>query len=57
MLEASADGTLSVGDKSSPDEINRIFPGVSKSVFKKAVGALYKKGLVDPQPKSISLKS
>jgi predicted RNA-binding protein (virulence factor B family) len=54
-LEASPDGTLPVGDKSTPVEINREFPGVSKSVFKKAVGALYKKGLVAPTPNSISL--
>ena len=56
LLKDSADGSLPVGDKSSPAEINAIFPGVSKSVFKKAVGALYKKGLVSPSPKSISRK-
>ena len=54
-LEASLEGTLPVGDKSTPDEISHEFPGVSKSVFKKAVGALYKKGLVSPSPNSISL--
>jgi predicted RNA-binding protein (virulence factor B family) len=54
-LEASSDGTLPVGDKSTPVEINYEFPGVSKAVFKKAVGALYKKGLVAPSPNSISL--
>jgi CvfB-like winged helix domain len=54
-LEASPDGTLPVGDKSTPVEISYEFPGVSKSVFKKAVGALYKKGLLTPLPNSISL--
>jgi len=54
-LEASPQGSLPVGDKSTPEDISRVFPGVSKSVFKKAVGALYKNGLVSPSPFSISL--
>lgn len=54
-LKESPDGTLPVGDKSTPVEIGYEFPGVSKSVFKKAVGLLYKKGLVAPSPKSITL--
>lgn len=48
-------GMLQVGDKSSPQEINKEFPGVSKSSFKKAVGALYKKGLIQPSAESITL--
>mmetsp|Transcript_17518 Transcript_17518/g.36765 ORF Transcript_17518/g.36765 Transcript_17518/m.36765 type:complete len:291 (+) Transcript_17518:152-1024(+) len=50
-----AGGSLDVGDKSSPQEIDRIFPGASKGAFKKAVAGLYKKGLVSPGPNSISL--
>ncbi|MCF8057389.1 MAG: GntR family transcriptional regulator [Desulfocapsa sp.] len=38
-------GRVAVTDKSSPDEIYALF-GVSKKVFKKAIGALYKKRLV-----------
>ncbi|TDO96825.1 CvfB family protein [Marinomonas balearica] len=34
-------GEMTVTDKSSPDEINRVFK-VSKATFKKALGALYK---------------
>lgn len=55
QLEDSPDGILEVGDKSSPADINRLFPGVSKTAFKKAVGALYKKGLITPSPTSISI--
>lgn len=54
-LQSASGSTLPVGDKSSPSEINAEFPGVSKAVFKKAVGALYKKGLVSPSPNSITL--
>lgn len=49
------DRPLSVGDKSSPGEINEVFPGASKSAFKKAVSGLYRRGLVNPGPTSISL--
>lgn len=38
-------GTVNVTDKSPPEEIYALF-GVSKKVFKKAVGALYKKRLI-----------
>eukprot|EP00980_Cylindrotheca_fusiformis_P005275 scaffold1132_cov57-Cylindrotheca_fusiformis.AAC.2 len=51
------DGLLPVGDKSPPEDINREFPGVSKTAFKRAVGALYKKGLIKPSPTSIRLVS
>lgn len=54
-LQQSKDGTISVGDKSSPEDISREFPGVSKSSFKRALSALYKKGLVKPGPKSTLL--
>jgi CvfB-like winged helix domain len=49
------DGTLQLGDKSCPRDIEREFPGVSKLTFKKAVSALYKKGLVQPSADSITL--
>ena len=55
MLEREG-GTLPIGDKSAPGDINQFFPGVSKTTFKKAVGALYKQGLINPGPNSISLK-
>lgn len=48
-------GILNIGEKSTPEEISEEFPGTSKSVFKKALGGLYKKGLVKPGPKSIEL--
>ncbi len=38
-------GTSSLSDKSPPDEIYALF-GVSKKVFKKAIGALYKKKII-----------
>jgi len=56
-LRDMPDGRLNIGEKSSPAEINQEFPGVSKSVFKKALGGLYKKGLVKPGPKSTELMS
>jgi len=54
-IKDSPDGILEVGDKSAPEDINRLFPGVSKTAFKRAVGALYKKGLITPSPKSITM--
>lgn len=47
VLQKLADngGILAVSDGSRPDEINRLF-GVSKGSFKKAIGALYKQGLI-----------
>jgi hypothetical protein len=38
-------GTVAVTDKSPPEEVYALF-GVSKKVFKKAIGALYKKRLL-----------
>jgi predicted RNA-binding protein (virulence factor B family) len=43
-------GELSVGDKSTPGDINAVLPGASKASFKRAVAALYKKRLVQPGP-------
>lgn len=47
LLEASPDGRLELGDKSSPEDVAAAFPGVSKASFKKAVSALYKNGQID----------
>lgn len=54
-LKDADGGVLDVGDKSSPEEINEIFPGASKSAFKRAVSGLYKRGLVNPGRNSITL--
>jgi uncharacterized protein len=45
MLEASA-GKLPYGDKSSPEDIKAKFQ-VSKKVFKKAIGVLYKQKKIE----------
>jgi hypothetical protein len=55
LLQESSDGTLPVGDKSTPQEINRVFPGASKGAFKKAVSALFKQRKVTPGPDSVTL--
>lgn len=55
LLVQSNEGTLNVGDKSSPEEINALLPGTSKLAFKKAVSALYKQKKIRIQPTSISL--
>ncbi|QIL77126.1 MULTISPECIES: S1 RNA-binding domain-containing protein [Hymenobacter] len=47
-LRASG-GTLPLSDKSEPDDIYRRL-GMSKKVFKKALGTLYKRGLVQLAP-------
>ncbi len=47
-------GRIAITDKSPPEEIYALF-GVSKKVFKKAIGALYKKRLVSIDPKGIRL--
>ena len=44
-LRARPDGRLPLGDKSLADDVYRRL-GMSKKVFKKALGALYKQGLV-----------
>lgn len=45
---------VAVTDKSPPDDIYALF-GVSKKVFKKAIGALYKKRIISIQPDGISI--
>jgi hypothetical protein len=47
-------GMVSVTDKSPPDDIYDLF-GVSKKVFKKAIGALYKKRLIIIEADGIKL--
>ncbi len=42
-------GRMAVTDKSPPEEIYALF-GVSKKIFKKAIGALYKKKLIIIEP-------
>jgi hypothetical protein len=55
LLRQSDNGILTIGDKSSPEEINAILPGTSKLAFKKAVSALYKQKKIMIQPTSITL--
>jgi len=40
-------GILGVGDKSAPAAVEKLFPGVTKTIFKKAVGKLYKDGVIE----------
>ncbi|KAL3928390.1 MAG: hypothetical protein SGARI_005046 [Bacillariaceae sp.] len=54
-LEWAPNGVLNIGEKSPPKDIADEFPGVSKGVFKKALGGLYKKSLVKPGPDTIEL--
>ncbi len=49
-------GKVAVTDKSAPDDIYDLF-SVSKKVFKKAIGSLYKKRIVRIEPDGISLVS
>jgi predicted RNA-binding protein (virulence factor B family) len=52
---AANGGTLPLHDNSPPEEIKRVL-GLSKKSFKKAVGGLYKDGLVTLNAGAISLK-
>ncbi len=47
-------GILDITDKSDPQEIYNLF-GVSKSTYKKALGTLYKKKIIEMDDKSIRL--
>lgn len=53
-LLAKNKGTLSLGDKSSPEEIAAL-TGLSKKSFKRAVGALYKERLISLTDTTITL--
>lgn len=48
------DGFLALSDKSPPEQIYQMF-GVSKKVFKQAIGALFKQKLIDLDKNSIRL--
>jgi hypothetical protein len=48
------DGRLEIGDKSSPEEIRRMFQ-TSKKAFKQALGALYRKRLIEMKDGGIVL--
>lgn len=48
------DGKLAIGDKSPPELVAKLF-GVSKGNFKKAIGGLYKRGLIVIQDDCIKL--
>ncbi|WP_283391293.1 CvfB family protein [Millionella massiliensis] len=58
MLD-EANGTLPVGDKSDPEEV-RLLTGMSKKIFKRAVGYLMSRGVVangDTTTKRIEMKN
>jgi predicted RNA-binding protein (virulence factor B family) len=48
-------GFLALGDKSDPEKIKKLF-ATSKANYKKAIGGLYKQGLIDIEATHISLK-
>lgn len=48
-------GTLPIGDKSTPADIALVLPGITKTVFKSAVGTLYKERRVAPGPNETRL--
>lgn len=47
-------GTIALTDKSPPEEIYARF-GVSKKIFKKAIGALYRKKLITIEPSGVKI--
>ena len=49
-------GVIPLGNASTPEEINKIFT-LSKSAFKRAVGALYKERLIEIEDHKIILKN
>ena len=53
-LRARPDGRLPLGDKSLADDVYRRL-GISKKTFKKALGALYKQGLIELGPEETRL--
>ncbi|ALS32962.1 MULTISPECIES: S1-like domain-containing RNA-binding protein [Pseudoalteromonas] len=48
-------GVIALGDKSDPETIKKIF-STSKANYKKAIGGLFKLGLIEIEAKSIRLK-
>ena len=55
-LRAAPSGALPIGDKSEADDVYRRL-GMSKKVFKKALGALFKQGAVELAPLETRLRS
>ena len=51
----NAGGFIPCHDKSSPAEIKKIF-SMSKKEFKRAIGGLFKKGILDLKENGIQLK-
>ena len=47
-------GSLAVSDKSSPEEIHKMF-GLSKGAFKRLIGSLYREGRIVIDPDRIRL--
>ena len=47
-------GSLPLGDKSAPEEIKKAL-GMSKNEFKRAIGRLYKKQMIEIMPDGIRL--
>ena len=54
-LRAAPAGRLPLGDKSLPDDVYRRL-GMSKKVFKQALGSLFKQGLVELMPDETRLR-
>ena len=50
-----ANGVLELGDKSDPEEIKKML-GMSKKNFKKIIGGLYKRGLIEIRDYQVMLK-
>ncbi len=55
-IVTKAGGFISCHDKSSPEEIRKVF-SMSKKEFKRAIGGLYKKGILDLKKNGIELKN
>ena len=55
MILKKAGGFIPCYDKSSPEDIKKFF-SMSKKEFKRAVGGLYKKGILELKKEGISLK-
>jgi hypothetical protein len=55
QLRQSTSGSLPIGDKSDPQDIQDMFPGASKKNFKRALSSLYKRGLVQLDDFSVCL--
>ncbi|MEI8606744.1 MAG: S1-like domain-containing RNA-binding protein [Pseudoalteromonas rhizosphaerae] len=51
----SEGGVIALGDKSDPELIKKVF-STSKANYKKAIGGLFKQGLIDIEAKAIRLK-